>query len=532
MIKITDVPMSLNFDEREMRQTASMKLRVPEKAIKSVAVGRKSVDARRKDSVRFVCTLEVEIDGEAQLIARLKNNKVQIASTEKYHVPEVVNKLDERPIVVGFGPAGMFAALVLAKAGAKPIVLERGQSVEKRKETVENFWKTRKLNPDSNVQFGEGGAGAFSDGKLTTGTKDIRIRWVLEELVKAGAPESILVDAKPHVGTDRLPKAVAAIREEIIKLGGEVFFETAVENFDVKNGRLVGLEINKHGSREKLECSKVILAIGHSARDTFESLHNIGTAMEAKAFSVGARIEHPQEIVDKAQYGASAGSPVLGAAEYKLAKRTKTGRGVYTFCMCPGGEVVAAASEEGGVVTNGMSAYARDGKNANSALLVGVGPEDFGSGVFDGVEFQRKIERAAFELAGGNYSAPAQTVGDFLHGVESKSFGKVKPTYAPDVMSTDITKCLPDFVTEAMKEGINLMGRSLRGFDMPAAILTAPETRSSSPIRILRNTTMQSINIAGLYPSGEGAGYAGGIVSAAVDGIKSAEAVLGLLGQA
>lgn len=526
MLKLTGLPVPLDFGENELKQAAAKKLRIPERAIADVRLTKKSVDARKKDRLHFVCSVEVAVDGEDRLLSRRRDNGVQKAVPYRYEPPQG-GKLPQRPVVVGFGPAGMFAALLLAKCGQEPIVLERGQAVEDRETTVQRFWKERALDLQSNVQFGEGGAGTFSDGKLTTGTGDGRIRHVLEELVKAGAPEEILYEAKPHIGTDKLPGVVRSIRQQIITLGGEVRFSTQVTGFRLKDGRLAGLVLRTPAGEEVLECSQVILAIGHSARDTFAELHRLGLPMEAKAFSVGARIEHPAALIDRAQYGAFAGHPALGAADYKLSCHLENGRGVYTFCMCPGGYVTGAASEEGGVVTNGMSPWARDGKNSNAALLVGVTPADFGAeGPLAGVAFQREIEQAAFRLGGGAYSAPAQRVADLLAGVPSKGFAQVLPTYEPGVVPSDLSRCLPGFVVDSMKAALPLLGRRLRGFDSGDAVLTAPETRSSSPVRILRDENCQSPLAQGLYPCGEGAGYAGGIISAAVDGLRCAEAVL------
>ncbi len=527
MLKLTGLKLPLDFKKEDLRRVAAQKLRLPESAVVSATLAKKSVDARRKDQVHFVCAVEAEIDGnEEKILARRRDSSVQKAQPYRYDLPRG-EKLSQRPVVVGFGPAGMFAALLLAQCGQNPIVLERGMPVEERERSVTRLWKDRVLDPESNVQFGEGGAGTFSDGKLTTGTGDGRIRKVLEELVRSGAPEEILYEAKPHIGTDKLPGVVRSIRERVIALGGEVRFSTKAAGFLLREGKLTGLRLRTPSGEEVLECSQVILAVGHSARDTFEELHHLGLPMEAKAFSVGARIEHPASLIDRAQYGTFAGHPALGAADYKLSCHLENGRGVYTFCMCPGGYVTGAASELGGVVTNGMSPWARDGKNSNAALLVGVTPEDYGQeGPLAGIGFQRRIEQAAFRLAGGDYSAPAQRVADFLAGVPSKSFGGVAPTYEPGVALTDLTHCLPGFVADSMRAALPILGRRLRGFDDGDAVLTAPETRSSSPVRVLRGENFQSPLAQGLYPCGEGAGYAGGIVSAAVDGLRCAEAVM------
>ncbi len=431
-----------------------------------------------------------------------------------------------RPVVVGFGPAGMFAGLILAEAGLRPIVLERGKDIQRRQQDVNAFWQQHILNEESNVQFGEGGAGTFSDGKLTTGIKSPFIRQVLQELYEAGAPEEILYAAKPHIGTDRLAVVVQNIRKKIERLGGEVRLECRLENLILANGFIHGVTYSHLGQTVDMETDAVILAIGHSARDTVEMLYKNGAQIIQKPFSVGARIEHPQKLIDKAQYGAFAGHPKLGAADYKLSCHGLHQRGAYTFCMCPGGTVVAAASENGGVIVNGMSTLARDGENANSALLVGIDPVDFPSEhPLAGMYYQREIEQNAFALGGGDYRAPAQLVGDFLADRESRALGNVQPTCPTGVTLTNLRYCLPDKVRTTMQAAITEMDKRLHGFALPDAVLTAPETRSSSSVRILRDEFCQC-NLRGVYPCGEGAGYAGGIVSAAVDGIKCAHAVL------
>ena len=525
--RISELRLEPDGTEEDLRAQAAKRLRVRPEAIRSLHLVRKSVDARRKDDVHFVCTAEADCP-EARAP---KDRRIEKAAPYRYELPRC-RALERRPVVVGFGPAGMFASLILAQAGQRPVVLERGSRVEERQKKTARFWKTGELDPECNVQFGEGGAGTFSDGKLNTGTKDPRIRKVLEELAAAGAPEEILYEAKPHVGTDRLPQAVRNLRETILSLGGEILFDARMTGLTVKDGRVAGVEFRRGGGApERLETGHVVLAVGHSARDTFESLLAAGVPMEPKPFAVGARIEHPQRLIDVSQYGRFAGHPALGAADYRLAVHLPDGRGVYTFCMCPGGQVVAAASEPGRLATNGMSAFARDGENANAALLVGVGPRDFGaSGPLAGVEFQRRLEEAAFLLGGSDFSAPVQRVEDFLARRASVSTGDVKPTYRPGVTPCALDGCLPRFVADAMREGIRRMDAHLSGFALPDAVLTAVESRSSSPVRILRGEDLQSPALPGLYPCGEGAGYAGGIVSAAVDGIRCAERILTLPG--
>lgn len=520
--------MALEYTGAQLRGAAAKKLRLDPSKLKTVSLVKKSVDARKKNDVKFIVTVDVQVAGdEEKLLSRLRDGKIRKAPDRTYTMPRA-GKLDHRPVVVGFGPAGMFAGLLLARAGLCPIIVERGGSVEERQKAVQTFWKERKLNTECNVQFGEGGAGTFSDGKLNTGTKDERIFFVLQTLAEHGAPEDILFDAKPHVGTDKLPQTVRAIREEIRSLGGEVRFNTKMTDILVRDGAVRGISLECGNARETLETNHVVLAIGHSARDTFEMLFEKSCIpMEPKPFSVGARIEHRAEKIDRAQYGAFAGNSHLGAADYKLNVHLENGRGVYTFCMCPGGYVVGAASEENRVVTNGMSEYARDGANSNAALLVGITPEDFGSAhPLAGIAFQRKIESAAFEAGGGTYSAPCQRVGDFLERRCSVDFGEVCPTYEPGVVPGDLREVLPDFITDSMAAGIRKMGRYLTGFDAPDALLTAPETRSSSPVRILRGETRECLTVRGLFPCGEGAGYAGGITSAAVDGLRCAEEIL------
>ncbi|MDD6728247.1 MAG: hypothetical protein PUE08_03390 [Eubacteriales bacterium] len=527
MVRINEIRLSLDEEEAVLKSKAAKILKINEKYIESYTIYKKSVDARKKDDVHFTYSIDAVITlDENQIVQKCKSNKVQIVKPYKYEMPENKRVSKFRPVIVGFGPAGMFAGLILAEAGLQPIILERGKDVDSRQKDVNKFWQTKELNEESNVQFGEGGAGTFSDGKLTTGIKSPFIRKVLDELYEAGAPEEILYSSKPHIGTDRLTVVVKNIRKKIESLGGEVRLECKLERIIKANGFVHGITYSHHGEMTDMECDSVIMAIGHSARDTVEMMYNLGAEIMQKPFSVGARIEHPQKLINQAQYGKFAGHPKLGAADYKLACHGLHERGAYTFCMCPGGTVVAAASEKEGVIVNGMSSLARDGENANSALLVGIEPKDFPSEhPLAGIYYQREIEHNAYVLAGSNYNAPAQLVGDFLKGIESKELGNVRPTCPTGVTLTNLDECLPAKVSATMKSAIVEMDKKLNGFNLYDAVLTAPETRSSSSVRILRDEFMQC-NIRGVYPCGEGAGYAGGIVSAAVDGIKCAHAVL------
>jgi len=521
MLKLEGLKLAVGEGEEKLLPLAAKMLKTSEKAIRSLRVLRRSVDARGE--VSFVYSAAVEADGEAQLLKRCKS--AQPYREEAYTLPAAVSS-DERPVVIGAGPAGLFAALLLAKCGARPILLERGKCVEERKCDVDRFWATGELDETSNVQFGEGGAGTFSDGKLNTGTKDLRHRFILETFVRFGAHEDILIDAKPHVGTDRLYTCMQNLRAELLALGGEVRFSHQIVGFEAENGALSALLVDSPDGTYTLPCRHAVLAIGHSARDTFSTLCARGVKMEQKPFAVGVRIEHRQSAMDAQQYKSLAGHPSLPPTSYKLSAHTKAGRGVFSFCVCPGGQVVAAASERQRAVTNGMSRFERDEENINGGLLVSVTPEDFGSGdVLAGVAFQRKLEEAAFALGGGNYVAPAQTVGDFLAHRPSTEGGAVVPSYRPGVRWCDLHECLPPFITDALEEALPMLEKKLPGFACPDAVLTAVETRSSSPVRIVRDDSYQS-SLKGLYPCGEGAGYAGGIMSAAADGMRCAEIII------
>lgn len=528
MIRINSLRLPLDYNDNTLKKKAAKELRVSENAIERVSLFRRSIDARNKNDIHYTAAVDVYLKvNENSVISKSKSNKAHITKPFEYQIPESKN-LNYRPVIIGFGPAGMFAGLILAEAGANPIIIERGSDCDTRVEDINSFIKTGILNTESNIQFGEGGAGTFSDGKLNTGTKDFRARKVLIEFVNHGAPEEILYNAKPHIGTDNLRYVVKNIRKHIIKLGGEVHFNTKFVGYKAKNNKITAAVINKNGSESLIETDNIILAIGHSSRDTLKLLYESDIIMEQKPFSVGARIEHLREKIDNSMYGEYAGDERLGSAPYKLSVHTKNGRGAYTFCMCPGGEVMPASSEEGMVCTNGMSEFSRRAVNSNSALLVSVYPEDFNdSSPLSGIEYQRKIEKAAFKLGCGEYKAPVQRVEDFLKNNKTSALGEVIPSYKRGYEFSKMDSFLPDYVTESMREAIITMNKYLDGFSHPDAILTGAETRSSSPVRILRNKdNLQSVSLEGLYPCGEGAGYAGGIVSAAVDGIKCAEKIL------
>ena len=528
MLRLTEIKLPLNHPEGDIKSTIIKRLGIPADDLLNYRIFRRGLDARKKSNIHFIYTLHVAVRDEAVILERFKNDPhITIAPDTRYHfVAQAPQNLSSRPVVIGMGPAGLFAGLILAQMGFRPLILERGKAVRERTKDTFGLWRQGVLNPESNVQFGEGGAGTFSDGKLYSQIKDPRHlgRKVLEEFVKAGAPEEILYVSHPHIGTFRLVGMVEKMRETIQSLGGEIRFQSRVDDIEIANEKVCGVTLS---SGERIATNHLVLAVGHSARDTFEMLHKRSVYIEAKPFSIGLRTEHPQSLIDRARYGSNAGNPLLGAADYKLVHHASNGRSVYSFCMCPGGTVVAAASEAGCVVTNGMSQYSRNERNANSGIVVGITPEqDYPGDPLAGIEFQRRWESRAFELGGGNYRAPGQLVGDFLAGRPSTKFGSVQPSYTPGVHLCDLSTALPDYAIAAIREALPAFAKQIKGFDLADAVLTGVETRTSSPLRIKRNDDdLQSVNTAGLYPAGEGAGYAGGILSAAIDGIRIAEAV-------
>ena len=526
MLRITEIKLPLDHPESALSAAICQRLKITVDKLLSYTVFRRGQDARKRSQIMFVYTVDIAVHHEMEVLARVKQDKhVSIAPDIGYHlVTTAPPHLAQRPVVVGFGPAGIFAALVLAQMGFRPIVLERGKAVRERTQDTWGLWRKRKLNPESNVQFGEGGAGTFSDGKLYSQIKDPKHygRKVIDEFIIAGAPPEIAYVSKPHIGTFRLVGVVEKIRATIESLGGEIRFQQRVIDLIREDDAIQGVVL---ADGERLMSNHVVLAVGHSARDTFAMLYERGIYIEPKPFSIGFRIEHPQHLIDQCRFGDSAGHPELGAADYKLVHHASNGRAVYSFCMCPGGTVVAAASEEGHVVTNGMSQYSRNERNANSGIVVSINPEDYPDHPLAGINFQRQWERRAFELGGANYNAPAQLVGDFLAQRPSTQLGDVIPSYTPGVTMCDLATALPDYIITAMREALPEFDKQIRGFAMHDAVLTGVETRTSSPIRIKRGDDFQSLNTRGLYPTGEGAGYAGGILSAAIDGIKVAEAL-------
>ena len=538
MIRLTEIKLPLAHPDTAIADAVVRTLGIQADELQSVRIFKLSFDARKADLLQvYIVDVALSSDAlEAEVLHRFDNNPHVRATPDMAYKPVASAsslspaQLKNRPVVVGFGPCGIFAALVLAQMGFKPIVLERGKKVRERTKDTWNLWRKNQLHPESNVQFGEGGAGTFSDGKLYSQIKDPRFlgRKVMQEFVKAGAPEEILVDAHPHIGTFKLVKVVENLREQIIALGGEVRFEQRVTDVQIENGQLQGLTVLDVTTQQSYELptQQAVLALGHSSRDTFEMLHERGVYIEAKPFSIGFRIEHPQSLIDRARWGRHAGHPLLGAADYKLVHHAKNGRAVYSFCMCPGGTVVAATSEVGRVVTNGMSQYSRNERNANAGIVVSITPEDFPSKhPLAGIELQRTLESAAYVLGGSTYEAPGQLVGDFVKGQASKALGSVEPSYKPGVKLVDLATALPSYAIEAIREAIPEFAKKIKGFDLPDAVLTGVETRTSSPIKMTRGEDFQSLNVRGLFPAGEGASYAGGILSAGVDGIKVAEAV-------
>ncbi|MEZ8541466.1 NAD(P)/FAD-dependent oxidoreductase [Vibrio splendidus] len=527
MIRLTEIKLPLDHEESAIQDAIEAKLGINADQVLSFNIFKRGYDARKKSKILLIYTLDVLVENEAELLEQfISDPHVKVTPDMEYKfVAKAVENQTERPVVIGFGPCGLFAGLVLAQMGFNPIIVERGKEVRERTKDTFGFWRKRTLNTESNVQFGEGGAGTFSDGKLYSQVKDPKHygRKVIEEFVAAGAPEEILYVSKPHIGTFKLVTMIEKMRASIIELGGEIRFSTRVDDVHMEDGQITGLTLS---NGEEIKTRHVVLAVGHSARDTFEMLHERGVYMEAKPFSVGFRIEHKQAMIDEARFGKNAGNPILGAADYKLVHHCKNGRTVYSFCMCPGGTVVAATSEEGRVVTNGMSQYSRAERNANSAIVVGIDPErDYPGDALAGIRLQRELESAAYVLGGENYDAPAQKIGDFLKGRDPSEIGEVKPSFTPGIHLTDISKALPDFAIEAIREAIPAFEKKIKGFSTPDGLLTGVETRTSSPVCIKRGKDFQSINLKGFFPAGEGAGYAGGILSAGIDGIKAAEAL-------
>ncbi|KAB7667955.1 NAD(P)/FAD-dependent oxidoreductase [Plesiomonas shigelloides] len=527
MIRLTEIKLPLNHEDGALLDAIAAKLKIPAQQVISFNVFKRGYDARKKNDIQLIYTVDVEVANAEKLLAKFeKDQHVRPTPDMSYKfVAQAPANLQERPLVIGFGPCGLFAALVLAQMGFKPIIVERGKEVRERTKDTFGFWRKRTLNPESNVQFGEGGAGTFSDGKLYSQVKDPNFygRKVVTEFVEAGAPEEILYVSKPHIGTFKLVTMIEKMRAKIIELGGEIRFSTRVDDIHIEDGQITGVTLS---NGEEMKSRHVVLAVGHSARDTFEMLHERGVYMEAKPFSVGFRIEHKQSMIDEARFGKNAGHPLLGAADYKLVHHCKNGRTVYSFCMCPGGTVVAATSEEGRVVTNGMSQYSRAERNANSAIVVGISPEqDYPGDPLAGIRLQRELEANAYKLGGENYDAPAQKIGDFLKGRDPSELGDVQPSFTPGIKLTDLSKALPAFAIDAIREAIPAFDRQIKGFASEDGLLTGVETRTSSPVCIKRGKDYQSINLKGFYPAGEGAGYAGGILSAGIDGIKVAEAV-------
>lgn len=534
MLRLTEVKLPLDHPESAIQAAILKRLGIGPDQLVGYTIARRGYDARKPDAIAFVYTLDVELNNEPAVFKRLRGDR-HVSSTPDTRYRLVARAPDNpasRPVVIGMGPGGLFAGLILAQMGFRPIILERGKAVRERTKDTFGLWRQGKLDPESNVQFGEGGAGTFSDGKLHSGIKDPehRARKVLEEFVKAGAPPEILYVSKPHIGTFRLVSMVEQMRATIQALGGEIRFQSRVDDIDIDHGQVRAVVL---ADGERIATDHVVLAVGHSARDTFQMLHDRGVYIEAKPFSIGFRIEHPQSLIDRCRFGQNAGNPLLGAADYKLVHHCANGRSVYSFCMCPGGTVVAAASEPGRVVTNGMSQYSRSERNANSGIVVDITPADYPGDPLAGIAFQRRWEERAFELGGSDYRAPAQLVGDFLAGKPSTALGSVQPSYTPGVHLCDLSTALPDYAIAAIREAIPAFDKQIKGFAMHDAVLTGVETRTSSPVRIKRGEDFQSLNTRGLYPTGEGAGYAGGILSAAVDGIKVAEAVaLSMVGSA